>query len=145
MNSAVVDPVLGKLVLDRGLNWYEGQLNIEGQGTAHIGISLDDVPIPEEAIQRAGVLVPLILASILQAKEFACARLRSLKNESWLEASEKPVTPEDFVQRLSVESLVVYADQSCEIYFKDGDLFWGHTVLVSWNPEEGFHDAGIAG
>ena len=44
------------------------------------------------------------------AREYAVAKLLSLKNEHWLDEDEEPVTPEQFKQRMSLESVVFYPD-----------------------------------
>jgi hypothetical protein len=68
-----------------------------------------------------------------------------LKNESWLGDNESEVSAEAFVERLALQSITVYPDGELEFGFEDGDLFWGHFIIVSGSLSEGPRDASIAG
>jgi hypothetical protein len=46
---------------------------------------------------------------------------------------------------MSLESIVIYPSGGAEIYYGDGDLFWGHTILVGLTEDLSFRDATIAG
>jgi hypothetical protein len=87
----------------------------------------------------------LVFQSFDAAKQFTCKKLPALKHEAWLGESEQRLFAEDFVSRLAVEAVGIYLDRECEVFLKDGGLFSGHTVLLSWNPSDGFYDANIAG
>ena len=50
-----------------------------------------------------------------------------------------------FVSSLEIESIGLYAEKEGVFSFTDGGLFAGHVVMMSWNPEDGFSDADIAG
>ena len=138
------DPVLGRLEFDEGLNWYEGKRVAEGQHFS-IQVSLDAFDSEDDAISTAQSVLPKLVAAIAEAKEFACDRLLPLKNGEWLNQGEALVSCEAFVAALNLESIAVYFDGDSEFCFEGGKLFSGHTVLVSWNKAEGFHDADIAG
>jgi hypothetical protein len=75
----------------------------------------------------------------------AVADLLELKNEVWLEEKEQPVTAGQFVARMTPESLGVYPDGAFEFMFGDGDLFWGHAIIVAGSLAEGATDADICG
>ncbi len=49
------------------------------------------------------------------------------------------------MSRISLESLHAYPDGEFEVYCHDGDLFWGHVIIVSGNINGTFQDAHIAG
>lgn len=145
MNTVLIDPVLGTLTFNEDLNWYEGELSSTEHGIVRFSISLDAQQSVDAAIQEARALVPLVCNAIHAAKEFACGELLSVKNEGWLEEGEPAVSKVEFLARLSIDSVGAYADRECEVFFKDGDLFWGHTVLLSWNTTRGFYSVDIAG
>jgi hypothetical protein len=46
---------------------------------------------------------------------------------------------------LKLESITVYPDDSFEFWHNDGDLFWGHSILVSGSLSEGPTDAEVPG
>ena len=47
--------------------------------------------------------------------------------------------------RLTFDAIGVNANRRGEFFLRDGDLFWGHAVLVTWNEAQGFTSADIAG
>jgi hypothetical protein len=145
MNCVITDPALGRLTFNEGLNWFEGELLSGSDGAVRITISLDTWPSADAAIADAWLVLPLVFQSVDAAKQFACETLLALKNEAWLGESEQRIFAEDFVTRLAVEAVGIYLDRECEVFLKDGGLFSGHTVLLSWNPANGFYDANIAG
>ena len=68
-----------------------------------------------------------------------------LKNRTWVEEGEKKVTAAQFRKRMKLESVSFYPDGSLEFCHDDGDLFWGHTILVSGTLRRGPTDADIPG
>lgn len=63
------------------------------------------------------------------AKEFAVKQLLNLKNSEWLDNDEAPVSELGFKSRLALES-IERGDQNIEVWFKDGGLFYGHSICV---------------
>jgi len=145
MSTVREDPVLGALVFDTRLNWYESTQETSGGERLKLMVSIDTPEDEELSISNARALLPALLAAIENGKEFASEKLLKLKNESWLEAGEAPLSTSQFISALEIESIVVFSQQLTEFYFKDGELFWGHTVLLSWDPVRGFYDGNIAG
>lgn len=68
------------------------------------------------------------------AKEFATKELLKTKNESWLEEGEKPLSENEFVCKMQLIS-VCADDKGIDMCFSDGDLFWGHDIVVSINEK----------
>jgi hypothetical protein len=62
-----------------------------------------------------------------------------------LEENEDPVDTETFVSRLSPQSVAVGEDGRVQVFFGDGDLFWGHAIIVAMNDALEPTDAEIAG
>lgn len=69
--------------------------------------------------------------------------LLELYNESWNEG--KPLGMAAFCRRLSLTRVDVSPDGDAEVCFADGELFAGHTILVSVNEDGEVDDASIAG
>ena len=78
-------------------------------------------------------------------ESFAVAKLLCLKNETWLEEDEPPISESEFIERMSLQSISVYPDGSFEFMHDDGDLFWGHAIQVTGNLHDGPTDADIPG
>ena len=77
--------------------------------------------------------------------DHATAELLEIKNCSWLDEGESPITPEQFKQRMVLEAVTVEADGSFEFSYDDGDLFWGHAIDVGGSLADGPTHAGISG
>ena len=73
-------------------------------------------------------------------KMYAAKELVELANE-WLqdddEAEIDEITKEMFINSITLSSLSVYSEGDFEIFFSDGDIFWGHSIIVSGNIHEG--------
>ncbi|QUH28503.1 DUF2262 domain-containing protein [Vallitalea guaymasensis] len=80
-----------------------------------------------------------------KVKKFASKELISLKNDSWLEDDEKEMSELEFQSSMSLESLVLYTDDSYTFWYNDGDLFGGHVIIVEGNLDDGLLRAEIAG
>ena len=66
-------------------------------------------------------------------KSFAANQLIDLAKD-WQEQDEsaeeqEELTMNQFISRISLESLHVYPEGEFEVYYHDGDLFWGMSLL----------------
>ena len=96
-------------------------------------------------MKAAAGLVLSLGGVVRDAKQYAATSLLAVKNGTWLDPDELEVTVEGFMERMAVESVVVNEDGSATIYFEDGDLFWGHLILVERDRNGAFGEAHIAG
>ena len=46
---------------------------------------------------------------------------------------------------MKIESITVHPDGGFEFWHNDGDLFWGHSILISGSLVEGPNSADIPG
>jgi hypothetical protein len=53
-----------------------------------------------------------------------------LKNESWLNEEEIAISQKDFVDSLTLTSLSFDHVLAFNLNFNDGDLFWGHEIIL---------------
>jgi hypothetical protein len=137
------DAYFGALTFNRrGKRWeteaewlgHEVRLTVSGDG--------EDL---EEALRNAQKLWEAQDSWSTRVKEYAVTELFELKNDDWLEEDEEEVTPEQFKARMRLESITMDADGEFEFWYADGDLFWGHSILVSGSLDEGPNDADIPG
>ena len=64
----------------------------------------------------------------------------------WLgDADEEPITAEQFADRITLSELAFRNDGSIEAYYDDGDIFWGHCIIVRMDKNGNIEDAEIAG
>lgn len=138
------DPHFGVFTLDRRVNWYEATPDWGGI-CIRLTVPADDPDQMEKSLAAARRLWSAQAG--WQRRILACAttELLGLKNESWLEEGEAEVSKAEFERRMVLETISVEADGSFEFWHNDGDLFWGHSIMVSGNLEEGPNDAGIHG
>ena len=62
------------------------------------------------------------------------------------EDGETPtITREQFMERMELESIEIGGDGSFTFWFGDGDLFYGHSIRVSGDLENGPNDAAMEG
>lgn len=134
---------LGKFVLDRRLDWYEGKTDWNGK--------LIDVFLSGELDKLDDTEQNAVL--ILQnqqdwdnfIKEKICKELLTLKNDSWLEEDEKPLTADEFISKIYLESITINNTDDFQMCFNDGDIFWGHVITVETDLKKNIEDIGIAG
>jgi hypothetical protein len=143
MKPDIVHPALGCLKFDADLNWYEGATETSGTQVPFY-LSLDSGD-EKTIVALARKLVPKITQLIPTAKDSAATSLLSLKNGGWLEDGESEFTHDGFVEHLSIESIIIYPDETAELIFCDGGLFFGHVVLVSVSADGQCSEASIAG
>jgi hypothetical protein len=142
--KALDHPSLGHLEYDKELDWYSTKLSVDGESVdlrIHCDGAAGEPPALPHAARIAGKVEHLCGA----AKECAVRDLLGLKNDGWRDEDEPEVGAEQFKRLMRLEGIVVYGDGSAEFYHLDGDLFWGHCILVHMDVNERFKDAHIAG
>ena len=137
-------PTLGRLEYDKKLDWYTAKVPVDGR-VAELSIpchgAKGEPPALRHAVRIAGRLEKLCRA----AKERAVRDLLALKNERWRNEGEPEVDADEFRRRMTLEGIVVNGDGSAEFYHLDGDLFWGHCILIRMDKRGRLQKAAIAG
>ncbi|MEM7477362.1 MAG: DUF2262 domain-containing protein [Planctomycetota bacterium] len=146
LQNPVIFPteVFGDLFLNRSVNWFEGEATWNKQRVR--------VTFPVDEEQAHGVALKAAESLWLdQAKwkerieKYAAEKLLAVKNDIWLEDDEPQVTSEQFIARMTLTSISFDSDGGFEFWFDDGDLFWGHSIMVSGNLNDGPSDAAFHG
>ena len=134
----------GRFTLDRRIDWFVAETTW-GSVPMELHLRSCESADQRELLNLARSLWEMQPAWDERIKNFAVAKLLDLKNEGWLQDDEKQLTPEAFKQRMTLESITIYSHGHFEFWFDDGDLFWGHSIMVEANLTEGPKDAGIHG
>jgi hypothetical protein len=71
--------------------------------------------------------------------------LLKLKNSNWLEENQAAITGVDLLNAVRLTSVNFLPDTGFELHFDDGNMFWGHTILVYVSAKREIKDAVIAG
>jgi hypothetical protein len=86
---------------------------------------VDDKPT-EQALQYCDSLLGCLDA----LRQFASEELLDVYTDHWADADEPPMDRETFVTKLAEPEIALDAIGKAHVYFQDGDLFWGHTIVV---------------
>ncbi|MGJ8654747.1 MAG: DUF2262 domain-containing protein [Opitutaceae bacterium] len=137
-------PLLGTFTLDRRINWYEGK---KRYGLRYVSIYLDTSEDKEFSIlaKQAQETWTKIKKLDQDARDCAVSELLETKNGFWLDDGDSEISEKTFRKRMTLDYLNLDSNGSIEFGYKDGDLFWGHTIVVRGNHNTGFTDAGIEG
>jgi hypothetical protein len=141
MPDDINHPILGFLKYDEGLNWYSADIaSIE---IPRLYLSLDECADGAAFIESASHKVASASREFATARE-AAVRLLDLANGEWLPAEALERDADSFMSKLTVDSLTLYPDGS-SVMFHAGDLFAGHGVLVSLEPDGRASDPTLCG
>jgi hypothetical protein len=137
-------PGIGLLSYEAAYSWYVVKIDI-AKLAVEIRLAVDEDEAIDYSLERCRNLVANITAYAEKAKQYAAERLLELKNETWLDDNETPLTSEQFKDRIILESIVISPEGKLDFYHNDGDIFWGHCVLVSIDKDDQCIEANIAG
>ncbi len=110
-------------------------------GDTVVGIGLDPfshIPIahhpsqldrPEVFLEACAARLRWVRAHLEQLSEYAADRLLPDFNEGdWCEG--KPISAAEFVNRITPTGINIDQLGNLQVFFDDGDLFWGHAIIV---------------
>ena len=132
----------GDFLLNRQYKWYEMK-------TPDCGFTLD-------ADEGSGETCEAALAAYKkhemnmpeldrQLRAYAAGHMLDTAND-WLDNDgEEPITADQFADRITLSELAFRNDGSIEAYYDDGDIFWGHCIIVRMDKNGNIEDAEIAG
>jgi len=140
----IEDSFFGKFCLNRSVNWYEGEVVWQSERIS-LQLSMDDCDDEQKLLAHTRILWNSQGHWNKIIADYAVNKLLPLKNEAWLDEDEKEVTSDQFKKRLVLEAITVYPDGSFKFWHDDGDLFGGHSILISGNLTDGPLDADIPG
>lgn len=136
---------LGTFTLDRQVDWFEAEVDWLG---GQISLVFDVGEDRAGALQSAKALLADAASWDKRVREYAAGDLLASAND-WagqLEDEEpQEITKEQFMGRMELESIEIRADGSFEFWFADGDLFYGHSIHVSGDMENGPDEASMEG
>lgn len=134
--------VLGDLAYDDRLEWWTGKAKWGTRKNVVVHVTAP-LHCKDAVFDRAAERLKTVRESAIKA--FVASKLLELKNDTWLADGEKPVSAAKFRARLVPESFNVRGSGGVSICFEDGDLFWGHVILVELDAKLRPIDAEIAG
>jgi hypothetical protein len=136
--------LLGKLALDRELNWFAGKATWLG-ATIDVRCEPDDHGNIDKALETARNLWADQQGWTNKVAAFAAKELLPIKNENWLDDGEKPLTADEFISRMHLDSIFAGGEGEFEFWHDDDDMFLGHSIQVRGNLTDGLQWANIPG
>lgn len=136
------NPTFGTFTLERVGHWFTAQVVWNEKS---ISLSLCDSAKVQESLKMAYELWRNQDEWNSKIRDYAVQKLLPLKNENWLDEEEVELTPDTFLDRMTLESITVSSDGSFEFWYDDGNLFFGHSIQISGSLSEGLTRADIPG
>ncbi|WP_160676315.1 DUF2262 domain-containing protein [Clostridium sp. C8-1-8] len=141
------DELLGQFELNKSVKIFEKEIQWAGE-EGSLSFDLDEEDNMEASLETARVLFKDQKNWDNKIRSYAAEKLLDLANE-WLqdndEAKIDEITEEMFVNFMELESITVYPEGKFDMFFFDGDMFWGHCIIVTGNINGEFDSAEIAG
>jgi hypothetical protein len=126
----------GDLVFEPDLDWFMGTTLWNGQ-EIRIVFPVNQKTINDSALAAAQTLWSEQVQWQQSIQTYAIYALLGIKNSDWLEDDEDELTAEVFGSRITLETISVATNGEFEFWYNDGDLFWGHSIVVRGNLENG--------
>jgi hypothetical protein len=120
-----VDKYFGELTQDPNY----GEWTVDLEQIRYIFESLEALPHGQRLIR-----------DLASWETYAAQEMLQGKNSSWPDEdgdeNELMITAEAFAERMTLNSVTVQNDGSLSFWFDDGDLFYGHAILVEYDGED---------
>lgn len=144
-NAIVIkDPALGTFKFDKAQKQFESRAPWMGQ-RVDLTISILGVTDFEPVLRTAREFWKAQESWQKRIQDYAIKKLLPLKNRSWLDEDEEPVTAAQFKKCMKLYAIGLYSDGSFDFWHKDGGLFDGHSIMIAGTLKRGPNEADIPG
>lgn len=126
--------------IDRGN--YEGKVEIQKGYFIDVTISVESFD-KDLVFEVAENTFETIKVSEELYKEKIAEDLMQLHNEVWNEG--RMTNKDEFKKRIKMQGMLIFCEGNAELYYDDGYLFWGHTIVVDIDENGLYQDAQIFG
>lgn len=133
---------LGKFMLNRSVGVLQAEIQFMGQG---VQLCFDKDEDRAACGRTAKAVLDDLIALDEKARFLAADKLLELANEWAADADGEEVSREEFLSRMTLETIDVAENESYDLWYNDGELFFGHVIHVSGNLNEGVTDARMEG
>lgn len=142
------DELLGKFELDKSVKLFERKIPWAGaEGILYFDWN-ENENIMRSALETAHALFKDQDKWNMKIRMYASEELLELANE-WLQDDEEAeideITKEMFIDFMELKSVSVYPEGNFEIFFFDGNMFLGHSIIVNGKINGDLTSAKIAG
>ncbi len=135
--DTIDDPELGALAYNSQLNWYEVCRDTK-DGEVRISLSCDEFSDLTDLVDELRSFSRKVEKVMEDAYADIASTMVHLKNESWLQDGEVPFSEERFMSSIRGRGASISMDKGglAEMFFDDGGVFGGHSIVV-WHDEDG--------
>lgn len=109
-------------------------------------VSFDDVEphvTPINVVTHARQIYEGVQQKENEMRRFAAGALLKTYNENWRQG--KGIDKKAFMERMTLESMMLYADGTARLCYSVGDLFGGHSIFVHTDDELYFSSVELVG
>jgi hypothetical protein len=142
----VVDhPVLGSLAHDPLMICWQTRSAVPLGDADHVTVAVlvsSEEDIPVERLDKAAAILGRLDPRLLRGA--VAEDYLELYNDTWRQDDDPELDQDGFVARIAPTS-VELDDDGVRIYFGDGDLFAGHSLVVTLNPALEITDITLSG
>ncbi len=142
--GSIVHKAFGRADWNEEHRWYSGQYQLRDGRVIRLVIEpfADLVPgqEPGQLEDPSGLASAVaerldnLSNGVEEVKAFAAGELLTTFNEGdWCEGS--PIDAALFADKLTLTDVTIDRDLTAQMFFDDGDLFWGHTIIVTVDEE----------
>lgn len=138
------DDRFGTFTFDRRIRWYSAPIRWASE-MIDLTLNAEEPDDIETCLKIALGLWSQESFWKTRIEDYAVQELLPLKNDVWLGDDETEFSPEEFKNRMTLQSISIYPNGDFEFWHGDGDLFWGHSIQISGNLANGPTAADIPG
>ncbi|OUC12647.1 MAG: hypothetical protein B0A82_21475 [Alkalinema sp. CACIAM 70d] len=145
-NATIQIPELGELRYDGEMDNHE--IDVPSRfGVIKITLECEDELSADELVAEIRTFCSNLDSILEKAFKEIVDTMLPLKNESWLDDDEAPISADELLQATQSGEISISLCQGglAEMFFEDGDFFGGHWIVV-WHREDGVvEEAHLAG
>jgi uncharacterized protein (TIGR03067 family) len=139
----IQDRLLGQLTWDDDFDWWETCVELRPGLTIDFHVEPGDDADDAAVVAAGRDFFRWLRRHERAARRFAAGELLDTYNGSWNHG--EPISARTFAGRTTLENVGLDPEGGADLYYADGDLFWGHTIIVSVDEGRVFRHATIAG
>lgn len=94
-------------------------------------------------VEFTNTLLEWLVENDLVVKEYACKKMLKLKNKTWLEPKDKPLTDQQFIKRMKLTSINLCHDKTSTLFYDADEMFTDHAIIVEMNKNFKMTDANL--
>jgi hypothetical protein len=133
---------IDELVFDSETNELTGKIDFNSGNLIDVTISIEGLD-KDLVISLVKKTYQTIKVQEENYKIKTTEELIDLHNETWNEG--KSISEKEFINRIKLTGILFFCEGNAELYYDDGDLFWGHTIVVDINQNGEYESAQICG